>query len=135
MSEPEQMTVPQIFTKLKRDLGLPLLKFILGNDVSRWRLEKEIPNSIQKRTIYSLYNIIDLLKSHLTTNEAMEWLIYHSEYLYGIPAVEIKSRPDDVYLAALNRVTRGEFYDLQREAMSGQQQDHHKTDEEGISDT
>ncbi len=64
--------------------------------------------SIQNRNIAAVYIIVDILLSQVSRQSAIDWLTSYSDYLYGIPAVEIHRRPEDVRMAALNKVMGGE---------------------------
>ncbi|SRR6266568_18393 len=66
------------------------------------------PTNIQNRNIAAVYIIVDILLSQVSRQDAINWLTQYSDYLYGIPAVEIHRRPEDVRMAALNKVTGGE---------------------------
>ena len=107
--------LPNIVASLKAHLGVKLVKLILNVDgptLNKWINGTATPLDNQKRLIYATGYVVDILRAYLTNNELKLWLISHSEYLCGIPAMEIRSRPEDVQHAALNRISRGEYYEL-----------------------
>lgn len=69
----------------------------------------KIPTPLQARNIAAAYVIVDILLSALSRTAVQDWLTSYSDYLYGIPAVEIHRRPEDVRMAALNRITDGDM--------------------------
>lgn len=71
-----------------------------------------IPTPLQARNVAAAYVIVDILLSALAVNVVQDWLTSYSDYLYGIPAVEIHRRPEDVRMAALNRIMGGEVPDV-----------------------
>lgn len=97
---------------LKKTLGVKLTEIILKTDaktINRWLKDDDLhPSQRQENIILAAQGIIEILMDYLDTDEAKWWLVEHSEYLYGVPAIEISRRPDDVKYAALNRVVRGE---------------------------
>lgn len=96
-------------------IGLQLLNLVLGTkkgQVSGWTKGKGSPSEQQRKLIASLFDVVSVLSSHISEGETKLWLVSHSDYIYGIPAKEIKARPEDVRLAALNRVSRGEDYEI-----------------------
>ena len=98
---------------LKKMLGLQLLEIILNVDsrtINKWLKDELHPSDRQEVTIRFTRNIIEILLDYLTVVDTKDWLVTHSDYLYGIPAVEISRRPEEVRYAALNRAARGEMY-------------------------
>jgi hypothetical protein len=130
--------IPQHIAKLKKHLGADITQLLLGADkttINRWQREAETPTDDQKRIILSASNILSLLTSYLPIQETKLWLVDHSEYLYGVPVTELRSRPLDVYLAALNRVTRGEYYEVLGKQMSVLSADRHETPDADTGDS
>jgi hypothetical protein len=98
-------------TYLKKNLGVELAAVLCSMDQKKYvkfLAGTEDPTTTQARNIAAAYVIADILLSALPTETVIEWLTEYSNYLYGIPAIEIFRRPDDVRTAALNRVMRGE---------------------------
>lgn len=107
--------IPGIVSALKRYLGVQLTKLILnvdGRTLNKWIQGKEAPLDNQKRLIYATGYVVDILRAYISQKEMKLWLVSHSEYLFGIPAIELRSRPEDVQHAALNRISRGEYHEL-----------------------
>jgi hypothetical protein len=99
------------------EIGLELLNVILGTkkgQITGWINGKGSPTDQQKKLILSLSDVVGILTAYIPIQEAKMWLVSHSDYLFGIPAKEVRLRPEEVRLAALNRVSRGEDYDLLR---------------------
>lgn len=117
----------QTLQKLKKSLGSALLEIMLGvttATVNKWIKGDIMPNSDTVKTIALLDYIWDTLSGSLSTKDSKLWLVSHSDYLYGIPATEIRSRPEDVYLAALNRISRGEDGERIREQLESHHESH-----------
>lgn len=70
------------------------------------------PPPLKAHNIAAAYVIVEILSSVLPAAAVQDWLTSYSEYLYGIPAVEMHRRPEDVRRAALNRITGGEASDV-----------------------
>jgi hypothetical protein len=68
---------------------------------------KRIPSPLQNRNIAAAYMIVDILSSSAGPETAREWLMSYNEYLFGIPALEIRIRPEDVRMAALHMLAGG----------------------------
>lgn len=97
--------------KLKSSLGSTLLEVILGvnyRTINKWIKGEVTPSPETVKLINLTYYVWESLCGSVSERDGKLWLVSHSDYLYGIPAVEIRNRPEDVYLAALNRVSRGE---------------------------
>ena len=116
------MTLPQgkaesgahILQRLKGAMGSALVEIILGVDnraINKWIKGDSTPNTETAKVIALLGYVWDTLTGSLASKDAKIWLVSHSDYLYGVPATEMRGRPEDVYLAALNRVSRGEDID------------------------
>lgn len=67
-----------------------------------------VPTPLQARNVAAAYVIVDILLSALPSNVVQDWLTSYSDYLYGIPAIELYRRPEDVRMAALNRISAGD---------------------------
>lgn len=96
---------------LKQNLGIELAALMCSIDEKKYTKLLSggvVPRQMQTRNIAIAYVITDILLSALSNNLVKQWLTEYSNYLYGVPAVEIHRRPDDVRIAALNRVMRGE---------------------------
>lgn len=65
------------------------------------------PTGIQARNIAAAYVIVDILLGSMSRQAVTDWMISYSDYLYGVPAVEMHRRPEDVRMAALKRVMEG----------------------------
>src|SRR5690348_16947441 len=101
----------ELLQKLKKALGLALLEIIFSvpsSTINKWTKGDQVPNPETAKVISLLGYIWETLTGSMSVKDSKLWLVTHSEYLYGIPAVEIRGRPEDVYLAVLNRVSRGE---------------------------
>lgn len=66
-----------------------------------------LPSALQKRNIAAAYMIVDILNSFMSPSTLREWLISYDEYLFGVPAMEIRVRPEDVRMAALQKLSGG----------------------------
>lgn len=98
---------------LKRNLGAELAAIMCSVSEDNFKAFTKAnstarPTAIQRRNIAAAYVIVDILLSQIPNDAAVMWLTGYSDYLYGIPAVEIHRRPEDVRMAALNRVMGGE---------------------------
>lgn len=62
----------------------------------------KVATPIQARNIAAAYLIVDVLVSAMSPEQAREWLVSYNEYLFGIPAMELRIRPEDVRMAALH---------------------------------
>lgn len=100
---------------IKRQLGVKLTEIVLATKITiinKWINELEEPTHRQKYVIEQTKEILQVLADYLPSNDMKIWLVTHSEYLYGVPAVELRRRPEDVKYAALNRVSRGEVIEV-----------------------
>ena len=68
---------------------------------------KKSPSVLQRRNIAAAYLITDILLSRLPGGMVQDWFTSYNDYLYGIPAIELASRPEDVRMAALHLLTGG----------------------------
>lgn len=68
---------------------------------------KRVPTAIQRRNISAAYLIADILLSRFPGGMVQDWFVSHNDYLYGVPAVELARRPEDVRIAALQLVAGG----------------------------
>ena len=68
---------------------------------------KKTPSSLQRRNIAAAYLIADILLSRFPAGMVQDWFMSHNDYLFGIPAVELARRPEDVRIAALQLVAGG----------------------------
>jgi hypothetical protein len=96
---------------LKKFLGLELASMVTSIEEKRYTAflaGKDDPTATQSRNIAAAYVIVDILLSTLAVSVVKEWLTEYSAYLYGVPAIEISRRPDDVRTAALSRTMGGE---------------------------
>lgn len=96
---------------LKSNLGIELASLLCSIEEKKYAKllsGGEVPRAMQAKNIAVAYVVVDILLSALPEDAVKEWLTEYSPYLYGIPAVEIQKRPDDVRIAALNRIVRGE---------------------------
>lgn len=117
----------ELLQKLKKSLGSALLEIIFGvnsRTINKWISGEATPNPETVKIIALLGYIWDTLTGSLTTRDSKLWLVSHSDYLYGVPATEIRGRPEDVYLAALNRVSRGEAADRIHEQLESLHDSH-----------
>lgn len=117
----ESRALSEVLEYLIQELGPKILNTILQikrGQATKWIGKSGAPSEHQLRVIYSLAEVVSILRSHLSITETKLWLVSDSEYLYGIPAVEIRSRPSDVKYAALNRISRGEYYELLHRTLS-----------------
>lgn len=129
-SKTDATRVPEVLKNLKKGLGVTLLEVMLvtpSSTINKWIAEKEAPMNEQIKIILLLEYIWSMLRSQLTALDAKRWLVSHSEYLYGVPATELRQRPEDVYLATLNLVARGgeqsDVYENPRETRASQRRD------------
>lgn len=100
---------------LYQELGPRLVNIILNTkkgQVHKWIADPTVMNESQKKLVASLYDVTSILRTYLSMQETKLWLVDHSDYLFGIPAKEIRWRPEEVRLAALNRVSRGEDWEV-----------------------
>lgn len=67
----------------------------------------KIASPLQARNIAAAYLIVDTLVSVMPPTRASEWLVSYNEYLFGIPAMELRLRPEDVRMAALHLLAGG----------------------------
>ena len=98
---------------LKKFFGVTLTALMCSvneKDVSLV-LRKKNPkklSAIQARNVGAAYLIAEIMLAHFSVDLVKEWLIaFHEELLYGIPAVEMSKRPEDVRLAALYDISHG----------------------------
>lgn len=122
-----------ILQRLKSGIGSALLEIILGvnlRTMNKWIKGEVTPNNETVKIISLLGYIWDTLIGSLSVRDSKIWLVSHSDYLYGVPATEIRIRPEDVYLAALNRVSRGEEADRIHERLES----HHDSRESQTDD-
>jgi hypothetical protein len=68
---------------------------------------KKIPTPLQRRNISAAYLIADILLSRFPAGMVQDWFVAHNDYLYGVPALELARRPEDVRIAALQLVAGG----------------------------
>jgi hypothetical protein len=105
----------EITEKLKRirkALGGELASLMLGttpNTLAKWIKAQEPPPGLTE-LVGMVDEILGIL-AVLGPRETKEWLIDDNEYLYGVPVLEMKKRPKDVYLAAMHRVAKPEGYE------------------------
>lgn len=66
-----------------------------------------IPTPLQARNIAAAYMIVDTLMAVMPPEQSKEWLISYNEYLFGVPAMELRLRPEDVRMAALHLIAGG----------------------------
>lgn len=66
-----------------------------------------VPTPLQARNIAAAYMIVDILTSVMPVGTARDWLTGYDEYLFGIPAMELRIRPEDVRMAALQLIAGG----------------------------
>jgi len=107
--------IPTIVSRLRKELGLRIAKVVLNVDgptMAKWIKGSVEPSPHQKRLIYAAGYVVNVLNSFLQPRDVKLWMVSPSEYLYGIPALELRKRPEDVQQAALNRVSRGEHYEV-----------------------
>lgn len=103
------ITTPDAIKYLKRHLGPELTAIVCSVEakyLNRFVSGKEKPTALQARNIAAAYVIVDILMAHLPEDIAKNWLIEYSDYLYGVPAAEMSSRPEDVRMAALRLIAR-----------------------------
>lgn len=86
---------------------------ITNSDLIAFRKSKaakrgpRLPSALQKRNIAAAYMIVDILVSMMPPDMVREWLVSYDEYLFGIPAMELRVRPEDVRMAALQKLAGG----------------------------
>ncbi len=88
---------------LRKNLDLELAAIICSVEpkmLMKFGTGKAEPSSLQARNIAAAYVILDILLAYIPPQRAKEWLIEYNDYLYGIPAVEMARRPEDVRIAA-----------------------------------
>ena len=101
---------------LVRIVGLEMTTVLCGitnSDLIAFRKTKvtkkapRLPSALQKRNIAAAYMIVDILVSMMPPDLVREWLVSYDEYLFGIPAMELRVRPEDVRMAALQKLAGG----------------------------
>lgn len=100
---------------LVQELGPQLLNIVMNTkkgQIRKWIADPSLMNDSQRKLASSLYDVASILRTYLSQRETKLWLVDQSEYLFGIPGKEIRWRPEDVRLAALNRVSRGEDWEV-----------------------
>lgn len=115
---------------LQSEVGARILNIILNakkGQVSKWIGDSSLMSNESKKLVSAMYDVVSILRSYVSQRETRLWLVDHSDFLFGVPAKEIRTRPEDVRMAALNRVSRGEYYDLWRE--DGTQTEDTKTED------
>ncbi len=103
------VTTRDALTYLKAHVGAELTGVLCSVEkkyLVKFATGKDNPTPLQARNIAAAYVIVDILLAHSSEAKAKEWLISYSDYLYGIPAVEMSSRPEDVRMAALRWIAR-----------------------------
>ena len=103
---------------LYEELSPRLLNIVLNakrGQVQKWIADPSLMSLETKKLVSSLYDVVSILRSYISQRETKLWMVDHSDFLFGIPAKDIRFRPEDVRMAALNRVSRGEHYELWRE--------------------
>jgi hypothetical protein len=68
---------------------------------------KRSPTALQRRNIAAAYLIADTLLSRFPGGYVQDWFVNYSDYLWGVPAIELSRRPEDVRLAALHLIAEG----------------------------
>lgn len=120
----DEGTLPDLVKYIRKELGVKLSTLILGVNsptLKSWTEGKALTQQ-HKRFVFALHYVVATLRTVLDPMEAKIWLVSHSDYLYGIPAKELRMRPEDVKYAAENRISRGEYYDTIHERMEGGEQ-------------
>jgi hypothetical protein len=97
---------------LKKSLGPELTAIVCSLEeanLAKFTRAKQplAPTALQARNIAAAYVILDILVSHLSLDQARNWLVEWDDYLYGFPAVEMSHRPEDVRMAALWLISSG----------------------------
>lgn len=67
----------------------------------------KVATPLQSRNIAAAYMIVDILTASMAPSAAREWLVSYDDYLFGIPAMELRIRPEDVRMAALQFILGG----------------------------
>jgi hypothetical protein len=109
-SERQIVEVEDAIKFLKRNLGNELASILCSATTQQFNSYlkgTKKPSIIQTRSLGVAFVISDILLSRLTRLDVMDWFTSYSEYLAGVPAIEIQSRPEDVRMAALHRITVG----------------------------
>lgn len=68
---------------------------------------KRRPSALQRRNISAAYVIADILLSRFSPGMVQDWFVGYDEYLYGVPAMELARRPEDVRIAAMHLIAGG----------------------------
>lgn len=100
---------------INEELGSRIVNVILSMKRGEANKLMEDPGPVSDSTrklVASLCDVTKILRSALSRHETRLWIVDHSEFLYGVPALEIRSRPEDVRMAAQNRVARGEYWEM-----------------------
>lgn len=97
---------------LKKNLGLEVAAVMCSIEEKDYNTytKKEPPkklSSLQMRNIGAAYLITEILLSQFSAGDTVDWLTTYNDYLYGFPVVEIRTRPEDVRMAALHRISGG----------------------------
>lgn len=101
---------------LVRVLGVELATVLCSltrQDLNAFRKTKitkrgpKVATPLQSRNIAAAYMVVDILVSSMSPDQAREWLISYNEYLFGVPAMELRIRPEDVRMAALHLIAGG----------------------------
>lgn len=102
--------IPDHLKEIKRFLGVDLTLIVFNINKATLKKWLDDAGEIQeptKKLVMTVSVICDTLKS-IPRDEAKLWLVSFSQYIYGVPAMEIHSRSTDVLMAAQYLVTRGE---------------------------
>ena len=101
---------------LVRTVGIELttvLCSLTSQDLAAFRKTKQTKRGLKKatplqsRNIAAAYMIVDILTTSMSPSQARDWLVSYNEYLFGIPAMEIRIRPEDVRMAVLHLIAGG----------------------------
>jgi len=89
-----------------------ILCSLTAQDLKAFRRDKptkkpKVATPLQSRNIAAAYMIVDILTASMTPSAAREWLVSYDEYLFGVPAMELRVRPEDVRMAALQFILGG----------------------------
>lgn len=68
---------------------------------------KRMPSALQRRNISAAYVVADILLSRFPGGMVQDWFVGYDEYLYGVPAIELSRRPEDVRIAAMHLIAGG----------------------------
>lgn len=103
------VTAKDALSYLKAHIGAELTAVLCSVEkkyLTRFATDKMNPTPLQARNIAAAYVIVDILLAHTSEAKTKDWLVNYSDYLYGTPAVEMSSRPEDVRMAALRWIAR-----------------------------